>query len=106
MKKINRMILWGTLLTTLLVVACIQLRVVLAKSTQGEQAADVVTAICLLAGYLILVVGMLVVGTNCYQNLILRRADATLQTPGNQWHFKTGVAFCILGLASIFLPVL
>jgi hypothetical protein len=106
MKKINRMIFWGALLTTSIVAACVKLRLLFASQAQNELNADVATAIFLFAAYLILVVGILVVGTGTYQNLSMRRADASLQTRTNRWHFNAGAAFCALALSFIFFPVL
>lgn len=106
MYRANRVIVWGSLLTVLLVAICLAFPFLVLEPDEGRYAGDVITAIFLMAAYLILVVGLLVVGSSTYGNLALRRADTALETRSNRQHFNVGVAFCLAGLAFIFIPVL
>ena len=104
--RANRVIVWGSLLTALLVAACLTFPLLGLKPADGDRAAEVLTAISLMAAYLILVVGILAVGSSTYGNLALRRADAALDTQRNRRCFYVGAAFCIGALVFIFIAVL
>ncbi len=105
MRKTNAVIFWGSLLTVLLLAACLTFPFLALELGDGNPAGEVVTAVSLLAAYLILVVGVLAVGSSAYGNLTLRRTDAALDTSGNRCYFNAGVAFCILSLGFIFFSV-
>ena len=106
MHKANRVIVWGSLLTVFLVAVCLTLPILAMEPDQGNQIGEVMTAIFLMAAYLILVVGILVVGSRTYANLALRRADTALETRRNRRCFNIGVAFCVLGFAFMFISVI
>lgn len=106
MHRANRVIIWGSMLTVILVAACLTLPFFVLEPDDGGDAGEVITAISLMAAYLILVVGILAVGSNTYGNLALRRADPVLETRANRQYFNVGVSFCILSLGFIFLSVI
>ena len=106
MEKANKRIVWGSLLSLLLAASFVAYPLLVTRPAEETDVTAVFVAVSLMAAYLILVLGILVVGINTYGNLALRRADAELDTSGNRRHFNAGVGFCILGLALIFFPVL
>jgi len=106
MNKFNRIILWSSLLTPILVAAGVKLPFRFLKPEDGANALEVITAVSLMASYSILVFGIIAVGASAYGNLSLRREHADLQTSANRWHFNAGVAYCIFGVAFILFPVL
>lgn len=103
MHKANRVIVWGSLLTLILVGSCLRLPFI--ALDPGDVAGEVFAAISLFAAYLILVLGVMAVGSGAYANLTMRRADAALETRQHRRCFKLGVAFCVLAFGFIFLSV-
>ncbi len=106
MNKTNAVIFWGSLLTVLLVATCLTFPFLAVDPADGNPVGEVITAVSLMAAYLILVVGVLAVGSNAHGNLTLRRTDAALDTRANRRYFNVGVAFCILSLGFIFFSVI
>jgi hypothetical protein len=106
MNKFNRIILWSSLLTPILVAAGVKLPFRFLRPDNGSDAVEIITAVSLMASYTILVAGIIAVGASTYGNLSLRREHASLQTAANRWYFNAGVAYCIVGVAFILFPVL
>ena len=107
MLKFNRLIVWGALLTTVLAGACISVQGFASQEMKGTLEGQVLVAVSLMGAYMTLVIGIIVVAVGSYNNLLLRRAEAALDTPRNRRHYRTGMTFCALGLALIFfLPLL
>ena len=106
MNRANRVIVWGSLLTVLLVAACLRFPFIALNPGEKDAAGEVIAAVSLLAAYLILVLGILAVGSSTYVNLTLRRADTALETGGHRRCFNLGVAFCVLALGFLFFSVI
>lgn len=105
MNRANRVIVWGSLLTVFLVAACLRFPFFALNPAEGDIAGEVIAAVSLFAGYLILVLGILAVGSSTYANLTLRRADTTLETWKHRQYFNLGVTFCVIALGFIFFTV-
>lgn len=106
MKKFNGIILGACVLTPILAVVGTMLRLHFVNAPDNVNAAEVVTAVTLIASYGLLVLGIIAVGASTYGNLNLRREDPSLQTRANRWYFNAGFAYCIAGIAFILFPVL
>src|SRR5438094_9195683 len=104
MMKANTAIIWGSVVTLLLVAACVVAAFLTLNPAHGAHGGAIYLAMWFYAAYLISSLGLFVVAAGTISNLVERRSNPDLETADNVKRYWFGTAFSIIVFALLATP--